>query len=154
MINVDQYNSLIAPEKLLAAENLTTETVRDVTAAGQLLEAAYGERAVLVKAITQLEGAIQLEEATAFMNIDEKGFADVNGKPVKLANSEMRDMYRHYVSRDTRAQLTEKKAFLKEIEVNILKAKDRYDESKLVADMVISRSYVQANLLKFLSGRD
>lgn len=154
MINVEQYNSLIAPEKVLAQENLTNETIKDVTAAGQALEEAYGERAALVKAITQLEGAIQLEEATAFMNIDDKGVVEVDGKQVKLSNSEMRDMYRRYVSRETRKQLVEKQADLKEIEINIFKAKDRYDESKLVADMIISRSYVQANLLKFLSGRD
>lgn len=154
MINVDQYNSLVAPERVLAAEQLTNETIKDVTGAGRAVEAAYGERAVLVKAITQLEGDIQLQEATAFMDIDEKGVVEVDGKQVKLANSEMRDMYRRYVSRETRKQLVEKQADLKEIEINVIKAKDRYDESKLVADMVISRSYVQANLLKFLSGRD
>jgi len=154
MTNAQAYNAMIAPEKLLSVSNLVDATIEDLTAAGEAVENAYGERASLVKAIVQLEGAIQLTEAEAFMQIDEKNGVIVDDKPVKLANSEMRDMYRRYVSRDLRKELTEKQADLKEIEIHIFKAKERYDESKVVADMVIAKAYVQANLLKFLAGRD
>lgn len=154
MTNVQAYSSLIAPERLLAVANLTDATIADVSTAGEVVEKAYGRRGELIRAITQLDGTIQLTEAEAFMKIDEKNVVEVDGKPVKLANSEMRDMYRRYVTRDLRKQLHEKQAELKEIEVNVFKAKERYDEAKVVADMVIAKSSVQANLLKFLAGRD
>lgn len=152
MVN-EQYNSIISADKVAANESLINTAIQDLTTAGEAQENAYGDRASLVKKVKQLEGAIQLTEAEAFMRIDEKGFVEVEGKQVKLANAEMRDMYRYHVSRELRKELHEAQAELSSIEIDIYKAKERYDEAKQVSELIIAKAYVQANLFKFLSGR-
>jgi DNA gyrase/topoisomerase IV subunit B len=150
---MNQYEGIIKPENIQYVNNLVDATIADVSTAGEAVEKAYGERASLVKIIKQLEGSIKLEEATAFMQIGADNTVDIEGKKVKLSNGEMRDMYRRYVSRDLRKQLTEKEADLAEIESKIMLAKDRWDEAKTTANLVEARSWAQGNLLKFLSNK-
>jgi hypothetical protein len=150
---MEQYNALITPERLQGVQNLIDATLADVTAAGQNVEASYGEKAALKKAITQLEGSIKITEAEAFMQIGADNTVTIDGKTVKLSNGEMRDMYRVYVTRDLRKQKAEKEAELNQIEVKLFQAKDRWEEAKLAADLVVAKSWAQANLLKFLSSR-
>lgn len=152
-MNIEIYNHIIGPERLSSVDKLIDATIEDVSNAGEAVEKAYGDRAALQKALTQLDGTIKLTEATAFMQIDEKNMVEIDGKQVKLSNGEMRDMYRRYVSRDLRKEKTEKEADLKEIEINIMQAKDRWEEAKTASDLVQAKAWVQANLLKFLSGK-
>lgn len=144
------YAGLIQPDKVQESVSLIENALRDVTEAGKAVEEAYGDRRSLVKQISQLETSIELTEAEAFMQL-EGNKVEVDGKTITLSNDKMRDMYRKYSSREERKQRAELESELKAIEISTYKAKDRWEEAKLSADLVKSRAYVQANLLEFLS---
>ncbi|WP_433958576.1 hypothetical protein [Cytobacillus horneckiae] len=148
---MNQYQSLIAPEKIQFVNNLVDTTLEDLLSIEAQVEEAYGNRAILVKTVKNLEGDVKLTEATAFMQVGPDNTVDIDGKKVKLSNGEMRDMYRRYISRDLRKQLTEKSADLAEIESKIALLKDKWDITKSSANLVEARSWAQGNLLKFLS---
>lgn len=152
-MNIEIYNNIITPERIQSVNNLLDAQLSDVTAAGQAVEKAYGNKAELQKAITQLEGLIKISEAEAFMKIGADNVVEIDGKSVKLSNSEMRDMYKVYVTRELRKEKAEKEAELKQIEVNLFMAKDRWDEAKTAADLVQAKTWAQANLLRFLAGK-
>lgn len=148
---MNQYTSIIAPENIQYVNNLVDTALEDVTKIEAQVEATYGDRARLVKEIKQLEGAIQLEEANAFMTIGDDNTAIIDGRKVKLSNAEMRSMYQKYVTAETRKELTAKQADLAEIDANLALLKDRWDMVKSSANLVEARSWAQGNLLKFLS---
>lgn len=148
-----QYDSIITPDKIQFVNNLVDTTLEDVTALEAQVEAAYGERASLVKRIKQLDGDIKLTEATAFMNMVGDNLAVIDGRNVKLNNGEMRDMYRRYVSKDLRSERTAKEADLAQIESKLALLKDKWDMTKTSANLVEARSWAQGNLLKFLSSK-
>ncbi|MGP9042134.1 hypothetical protein [Cytobacillus kochii] len=150
---MNQYESLIVPEKIQFVNNLVDTTLEDVLAIENQVEEAYGNRASLVKSIKQLDGDIQLTEANAFMMIGVDNTVDINGRKVKLSNGEMRDMYRRYVSSDLRKQRTELEASLAEIESKIALLKDKWDMTKSSANLVEARAWAQGHLLKFLSSK-
>lgn len=144
------YSELIKPEKVQDAVELIDRTVQDVAEAGRLVEFAYGDKRSLIKQIANLQTSIELTEAEAFMQLDGNSVV-IDGKKVTLSNDKLRDMYRKYVSREERKRLAELESELKAIEVDIFKAKDRWEEAKTNADLIKSRAHVQANLLQFLS---
>ncbi len=145
-----QYHELVTPEKISEDLWLLHESVKDISMAGQAVDDSYANRRDLIKQISQLKTSIELDEAEAFMML-EGNKVEVEGKIVTLSNDKMRDMYRHYVTRDARSKLAILEADLKAIEIDTYKAQDKWKEAKEAADLIKARSYVQANLLKFLS---
>lgn len=144
------YHSLVSPDKLAEDLQLYHNALLDISAAGKAVEETYKNKSSIVKQLTQINTSIELTEAEAFMQL-EGNKVEVDGKIVTLSNDKMRDMYRKYTSRAERKRLAELEADLKEIEIETFKAKDRWEEAKLSAEMIKSRAYVQANLLHFLS---
>lgn len=149
----NQYENLTTPEKIHFVNNLVDATLQDVSDLEDKVEAAYGERAALKKAVVKLDDEIKLLEATAFMNMKGDNLVEIDGKTVKLNNGEMRDMYRRYVSMDLRKVRAEKEADLAEIESKIALLKDKWDMVKSSANLVEARAWAQGNLLKFLSSK-
>ncbi|MEN2464956.1 hypothetical protein [Ornithinibacillus sp. JPR2-1] len=143
------YDSLVQPEKIEDTVGYIESALQDVADAGKAVEEAYGEKRNLVRQIEQVKTAIELTEAEAFMQLD-GNHAVVDGKKVTLSNDKLRDMYRKYVSREGRSTLANFESELKAIEIDIFKAKDRWEEAKLSADLIKSRANVQASLLQFL----
>jgi len=150
---MNQYESLIAPEKIQYVNSLVDTTLQDVLTIENQVEEVYGDRASLKKAITQLDNDIKLTEANAFMMIGPDNTVEIEGKKVKLSNGEMRDMYRRYVSADLRKQRAEKEADLAEIESKLALLKDKWDMTKSSANLVEARAWAQGHLLKFLSSK-
>lgn len=148
----NQYDSIITPEKIQYVNSLVDATLEDVSTLEDQIEKTYGDRASLVKAIKNLDGEIEVTEATAFMQLN-GDTVEVDGKNVKLSNDKLRDMYRKYVSRELRKEKTEKEADLAEIESNLALLKDRWDMVKSSANLVEARAWAQGNLLKFLSSK-
>lgn len=145
-----QYHELVKPEQIKDDLHLLQQAILDITAAGENLDKAYANRRELVKEIHNLETDIELDEAEAFMMLDGNK-VQMDGRTVTLSNDKMRDSYRKYVTRDKRSKLAVLEAELKAIEIDIYKAKDKWDEAKEAAELIKARCYVQANLLKFLS---
>lgn len=145
-----QYHELVAPDKITDDLHLLHEAIKDISAAGQVVDDAYANRNTLTKQIALIKTNIDLDEAEAFMQL-EGNKVQIDGKTVTLSNDKMRDMYRKYVTRDARYQLAELEADLKAIEIDIYKAKDQWEEAKTAAELIKARTHVQANLLRFLS---
>ncbi len=145
-----QYHELVTPEKLTEDLSLLEDSIKDITAAGQLVNEAYSNRRDLVKEISQLETSIELDEAEAFMMLDGNK-VQMDGRTVTLSNDKMRSAYQKYVSREKRLERAELEADLKAIEIDIFKAKDKWEEAKQAAELIKARAHVQANLLRFLS---
>jgi hypothetical protein len=148
------YDSLVQPDKIAFTIQAVDAAIADVVKAGEEVDAAYGERASLLKQKTQLETSIQLKESEAFMQIRGEArsqYVMIGGEKVALTNEETRKAFARTYSRSEREQLAEIDAQLAEIEVKIMQAKDKYQTAKEGADLVKAKAHVQGNLLNFLS---
>lgn len=87
------------------------------------------------------------------MKIGVDNTVEIDGNKVKLANAEMRDMYRRHVSREPRSQLTSIEADLAQVECQIALMKDRWDILKQSTNLIEARAWAQGHLLKFLSSK-
>ncbi|WP_214737452.1 MULTISPECIES: hypothetical protein [unclassified Exiguobacterium] len=152
-LQVGSYSHIIKPENVESVNTMVDAALSDLVAIEKEVGEAYGNRAELVKAAKQLEGEIKLLEAGAFMKIGVDNTVEIDGSKVKLANSEMRDMYRRYVSREPRSQLTGIEADLAQVECQIALMKDRWDILKQSTNLIEARAWAQGNLLKFLSSK-
>lgn len=144
------YVKVVQPEQVEDVLDLIDNSIKDVTEAGKIVQEAYGERSVLIRQITQLETAVKLVEAEAIMTLGGET-AIIEGKTARVKTGAEQDMYRRYMSREERTKLAELQGDLKALEMDSYKAKDRWDEAKLTAELIKSRANVQANLLGFLS---
>lgn len=145
-----QYHDLVTPEKLTDDLHLLQHSLKDIADAGQAVDDAYANRRELVKQKHQLETSIELDEAEAFMMLDGNK-VQMDGRTVTLSNDKMRSAYQKYVTRESLKQLAEVESELKAIEIDLYKAKDKWEEAKQSADLIKARTHVQANLLNFLS---
>ncbi|MCR9040904.1 hypothetical protein QRX25_10645 [Bacillus sp. L381] len=148
------YDSVIAPDNVQFVAQTIDAAIEDIVEAGQKVDAAYGERASLLKQKTTLETAVQLKEAEAIMQIQGEGRSQYviwNGEKIALTNDTLRDSYRRSAAESEHRQLADVKAQLAEIEVNIMAAKDAYATAKEAADLLKAKAHVQGNLLKFLA---
>lgn len=144
------YHDLLAPEKITEDLQFVNHALQDIHDTGNAVQEAYKNRSDLVKRITELNTTIELDEAEALMMVDGNKVT-VDGKLVTLSNDKMRDAYRKHASREAREKRAAFEAELKQIEIEIAKAKDAQDTAKHSADILKARIYVTANLLKFLS---
>lgn len=152
-LQVGSYSHIIKPENIESVNTMVDAALADLVTIEQEVQQAYGNRAELVKAVKQLEGDIKLKEAGAFMQIGVDNTVEIDGNKVKLANAEMRDMYRRYVSREPRQQLSNLEADLAQVDCQIALMKDRWDILKQSTNLVEARAWAQGNLLKFLSSK-
>lgn len=152
-LQVGSYSHIIKPENIESVNTMVDAALADLVTIEHEVQQAYGNRAELVKAVKQLEGDIKLKEAGAFMQIGVDNTVEIDGNKVKLANAEMRDMYRRYVSREPRQQLSNLEADLAQVDCQIALMKDRWDILKQSTNLVEARAWAQGNLLKFLSSK-
>lgn len=152
-ITPGSYSHIIQPDVLDSTFKQVDAAIADMVAIEKEISVAYGDRAELVKAVKQLEGDVKLEEAGAFMQIGVDNTVEIDGNKVKLANAEMRDMYRRHVSREKRQQLIEKEAELARIDCQIALVKDRWDILKQTTNQLEAKTWAQGHLLKFLSSK-
>lgn len=152
-LQVGSYSLIIKPENIESVNTMVDAALADLVTIEQEVQKAYGNRAELVKAVKQLEGEIKLKEAVAFMQIGVDNTVEIDGNKVKLANAEMRDMYRRYVSREPRQQLSNLEADLAQVDCQIALMKDRWDILKQSTNLVEARAWAQGHLLHFLSSK-
>ena len=152
-LQVGSYSHIIKPENIESVNTTVDAALADLVTIEQEVQQAYGNRAELVKAVKQLEGDIKLKEAGAFMQIGVDNTVEIDGNKVKLANAEMRDMYRRYVSRESRQQLSNLEADLAQVDCQIALMKDRWDILKQSTNLVEARAWAQGHLLRFLSSK-
>lgn len=149
---------LVCDETLQATLYQLDTAVQDILAAGDANEAAYQEKAELMKKARQLETSIQLSESEAIMTIQGSGKdafgiitdADGNQKKVTLNNDTQRDAFRRHFSQADRKELAEVEAEVRRIDINMAKAKDAYNAKQEAISCIRIKATLQANLLAFL----
>jgi hypothetical protein len=99
---------VISPDKLSDTIAQLDAAASDVLEAGRANEAAYKDKAELLKRKTQLETEIQLVEAEAVMQIKGEArnqYVEIGGVKTALTNDQARDAYRRMSSRPAREEL-------------------------------------------------
>lgn len=147
------YVKVINPVILEDTLSQLDAVMQDVIAAGTAREQSYGEKKELLKRKFELEGRIEVEEATALMAVKGEGkdaHAVVNGEKVSLTNDAARTAYRRYASKEARQELAHVEAQLAQLDIDRFKANDSWETAKAAADLVEGKARLQASLLEFL----
>lgn len=154
MIKGHEYLTIINDRKLHETLQQLDGAVSDVITAGKAREESYGEKKELLKRKYELEGRIEVEEATALMAVRGEGKTAHavldNGETVSLTNDAARTAYRRYASKEARQELAHVEAQLAQLDVDRFKANDAWETAKAAADLVEGKSRLQASLLEFL----
>jgi len=145
-----EYERLIKPEQIDEIANTIDGALLDVAEASKSVDESYSNKGELLREISQLKTAIQLKEAEAIMTLGGEQ-AEIDGKVARVKTGAEQDMYRRYMSREERTRLSALEGDLQALDIDLYRTRDLRDDAKLTADLVQSKAYVQANLLKFLS---
>lgn len=135
--------------------NSLTETADNLDVIANKLmdqvQANYEKRAELLFRLKQIETEITLKEAEAFMQAVD-GTVQVNGKMVKLSNTEMRDAYRRQYSAELRIQKANIEAELAKLDVQREVDKEQRENALTTGQILIKKAALQTALLNFLGG--
>ncbi|WP_138751089.1 hypothetical protein [Paenibacillus sinopodophylli] len=129
-------------------------SVDDILNKGDQREAAYGNKADLLKERYTLENQIKLEESTAIMEglkPDGKS-VEWNSVTYPFSNDMARDAFRRTVSSESRKRLAEVEGELAALEVTASIARDGWEKAVQASDSVRAKAFVQARLLQYLAG--
>lgn len=120
-------------------------------------EAAYSNKTTLVIQQVQLETAVKLAEAEAFMNAQGEGkeqYGLIGDKKITLNNDTNRDAYRRCYSAKERREMAEISGKISAIDIELAQANDALQAAFERSHSVTAKARLQAALLNFLSGRE
>lgn len=147
------HMEILNVEKLHATISQLDSATADILEAGEKNEAAYSNKADLVKRAKELETEIQLAESEAFMNVQGEGkdaYAMVGGNKIALTNDKARDAYRIMASKQQREELAQVTSQIAKIDIEIQKTKETYYATQEACQNTRAKASVQAALLNFL----
>lgn len=152
---METYKKVINERELAKTIDYLDTANSDIIAALKNKEAAYKNKADLMKKLRQLETEIELEEAEAIMKIQGESsrsqYVIINGEKFPLTNDTTREAYMKSASKELRRELGKIKADLAKIDIELEKANDYKFEIKEVADNIRAKAGLQASLLEYLS---
>lgn len=151
-----EFFRVLAPESLDYTLNALDDAVYSQREAGKAREAAHRDRADYVRRQPQLELDVKLTEAEAMERVEGTGkdaYAMVGGKRMYLTNEAARDAYQLLASEDQRRTLAKNQAEINAIDVDIVRARDKWDTAKEASDTIRAKANLQAALLNFLASR-
>nr|WP_092074978.1 hypothetical protein [Dendrosporobacter quercicolus]NSL49609.1 hypothetical protein [Dendrosporobacter quercicolus DSM 1736]SDN24792.1 hypothetical protein SAMN04488502_11565 [Dendrosporobacter quercicolus] len=150
-----EYIQVLAPEAL-------EDTTRQISFAYKELCNAINHRIAvdqtkgeLLQQKIQLESAVKLTEAEAFMNAQGEGkeqYGMIGDKKILLNNEANRDAYRRAYSAADRQVLAETSGEIAAIDVDLARASDVLTASSARVHAIAAKSNLQAALFNFLSG--
>lgn len=147
-----EFFPVIQPDALRKTLEQIDAVAGEVIATGKARENAYGNKAELVRATTNLETAIKLAEAEAFMQVSGNKVT-VNGIEIALSNDTNRDAYRRQASKAERQQMAQHSGDIAALDVDYRKADDAFKAAVAAQELVSAKAHVQAALLNFLATR-
>jgi len=148
-----EHIPILSPQRIEDTIAQLDSAVSEVLAAGENLDAAYQNRAELLKKRTQLETEIKLVEADAIMQIRGEArsqYVMLGNEKVALTNDTTRDAYRRMASKTQREELAVIEAEIAAIEAKIEQAKEKRNTVKEANDSIRAKANVQAALLNYL----
>ena len=142
-----QWQQILSPAEVMGVFDGMDIEVNNLEVAAEEVDSLYTDRAHLARQASQLETAVQLDEATAIMN------ANNDGTFAALKNDTLRDAFRRQASAENRKKLAEVQGDLASIESKLAGAKEtqRAVEARLNAQR--SKAALMAALFNFLGGR-
>lgn len=152
-----EYIPIINPDKIESTMNQLDVILENVVKTGEIREAAYANKAGLIKQKTQCEVNIKLAEADAFMNTEGEGKEQhgvIGDRKILLNNDANRDAYRRSASAAERRELAGVMADLNSLDVEYAKANDTWAAAVESSHIVRAKAVLQAALLHFLAGRE
>lgn len=148
------FAKFLSDEELQATALQLDTAVSEIVDVGTQREAAYGDRAQLMKRVKELTTEIQLEESEAIMKIQGSGkdaFGYIGGTKIFLTNDTARDAYRREASRKQRVELAEVEGAVAEIEANLSKANDTFNVRVEALRGIQAKARLQAAMLEYLA---
>jgi hypothetical protein len=148
------YIRVLSPQALADSVIQLDAGAQDIIEKGKDQEAAYDNKAGLLKQKLQLETEIDLSESEALMAIRGEGkdaYAMVGQDKVSITNDKTRDAYRKMASAEQRKQLAEVEGKLAALDIARFKASDAWNTAKEASDKVQAKAQLQAALLNFLA---
>lgn len=142
-----QWQQILSPADVMGTIDGMEIEAENLEEAAQYTDDLYTTRSKIAKQVSQLETAVQLDEATAIMN------ANNDGTFAALKNDTLRDAFRRQASAENRKKLAEVQGDLASIESKLAGAKEtqRAVEARLNAQR--SKAALMAALFNFLGGR-
>jgi hypothetical protein len=149
-----EHFRVIAPAILADTVTQLDASVDDLLRLGEAREAAYENKAELLREKYLLENKIQLEESQAIMEglAPDGKTVEWNGIKYPFSNDLTRDAFRRTVSSETRKRLAEVEGELAALEVQASIARDAWEKAVHASESIRSKAYMQARLLQFLAG--
>lgn len=155
-MDMTQYLPIISADRLKETLDELQRTQTELAAAAQRRWESYQNKASLMKQKTELETAIKLTEAEAFMEHTEGEGKEQRGiigdNKILLNNEDNRAAFRRMSSADDRRQLGSVLADLNHIDVEYAHADTAWQEAIEVAAIIKARAALQAKLLGIVGG--
>lgn len=152
-MNTNEYLHIINPEMIKATMDELQSLKLKIEQSVQARSEAYTNKAELMKKKTELETAIKLTEAEAFMNTEFVGkdqFGTIDERRITLNNEANRNTYRRMASKMERMELGAVMADLAVIEVNFSKADNEWQAAIEQLAAVKARAAIQSKLLSMV----
>lgn len=150
-----EYAEILNPDTLAKTLQHLEFGLSDVFEKGAAKEAAYQNKAELMKRSRELETEIQLQESSALMQVQGEGrsaYAVVGDQKFTLSNEDARNAYRRMASKELREEKSFVDAQIQQIEVNLFRANDAWQTAVQAVGLVQSKARLQAALLNYLAG--
>lgn len=149
-----EYLKVLSPQALVDSINQLDAAAQDIIEKGQAKEAAFNNKGDLLKQKRQLETAVELKEAEAYMNIRgaaRSQYVMVGDEKVDLPNEETRKAYARTYGKEERQKLAEVEAQLAQLDAKGFQANDDWETAVEASNKVENKAKLQAALLSFLA---
>lgn len=151
-----EYIQVLAPAALEDTAKHLSFVDQDIEKAIKHRVSVDSNKAELVQQKSEIETAVKLTEAEAFMNAEGEGkeqYGLIGDKKILLNNEANRDAYRRSYSSAERKELAEICGEINAIDVDLVRASDVLSALAARSRAIEAKANLQAALFNFLSGR-
>lgn len=147
-----QFLGVLEPQKIYRVMEGLDASISDIMQLGKELEAAYANRAELIRQKMEINDEIKLVESEAIMNIrgDARSqYVLIGNEKVALSNEQARDAYRRLSSKEQRIRLTPVEAQLEYIDAEISRIKDKQSTIREANENLRAKAYAVAAVFNY-----
>lgn len=150
-----ELEAIIGTDVLARTMENLDRTINQIVISASSKNEVYRNKSELMKKKTELETAIKLKEAEAFMETMGEGKEQrgvIDNKTILLNNDANRDAYRRMASANERRELSIVMAELNAIDTDIARSNTEFQKYVELANTIRAKSMVQSSLLNYLGG--
>ncbi len=150
-----ELEAIIGTDVLARTMENLDRTINQIVISASSKNEVYRNKSELMKKKTELETAIKLKEAEAFMETVGEGKEQrgvIDNKTILLNNDANRDAYRRMASANERRELSIVMSELNAIDTDIARSNTEFQKYVELANTIRAKSMVQSSLLNYLGG--